>query len=79
MDYQRLEKNFEIPCRGAAGRRRLCEPDEKLTDDRLGERSEAIRARVERAREVQRQRFANTSLRCNADMGPTEVGVAGNA
>jgi hypothetical protein len=34
---------------------------------------------VERAREVQRKRFANTSLRCNADMGPTEVGVAGNA
>ena len=44
-----------------------------LTDERLGERSEAIRARVERARENQRQRFANTSPRCNADMGPTEV------
>jgi magnesium chelatase family protein len=45
----------------------------KLTDERLRERSEAIRARVERARKMQRQRFANTSLRCNADMGPTEV------
>jgi magnesium chelatase family protein len=45
----------------------------KLTDERLGERSEAIRARVERAREVQRQRFADTPLSCNADMGPTEV------
>jgi magnesium chelatase family protein len=45
----------------------------KLTDERLGERSEAIRGRVERAREVQRQRFADTPLSCNADMGPTEV------
>ena len=45
----------------------------KLTDERLGERSEAIRARVERAREAQRQRFADTSLSCNADMGPSEV------
>jgi magnesium chelatase family protein len=46
---------------------------QKLTDDRLGEPSEAIRARVEQAREVQRTRFADTSLSCNADMGPGEV------
>jgi len=46
---------------------------DKLTDDRLGEKSEDIRARVEKAREVQRQRFAGTSLACNADMGPAEV------
>ncbi len=46
---------------------------QKLTDERLGERSEAIRARVERARGVQRQRFADTPLSCNAGMGPTEV------
>jgi magnesium chelatase family protein len=46
---------------------------DKLTADRLGERSEVIRARVEAAREVQRERFAGTSLSCNADMGPTEV------
>jgi len=46
---------------------------EKLTDERLGERSEVIRARVERAREIQRRRFAGTPLSCNADMGPTEV------
>ena len=45
----------------------------KLTDERLGERSEAIRGRVERAREAQRQRFADTPLSCNADMGPGEV------
>jgi magnesium chelatase family protein len=46
---------------------------DKLTDDRRGEPSEAIRARVERAREMQRRRFADTTLTCNADMGPTEV------
>jgi magnesium chelatase family protein len=46
---------------------------EKLADDRLGEKSENIRARVEKAREVQRQRFADTPLICNADMGPAEV------
>jgi magnesium chelatase family protein len=46
---------------------------EKLTDERLGERSEAIRARVEGAREVQRQRFAGMQMSCNAGMGPTEV------
>jgi len=46
---------------------------DKLTSERLGEPSEVIRARVERAREVQRRRFAGTALSCNADMGPAEV------
>ena len=46
---------------------------DKLTDDRTGEPSQAIRGRVERARESQRGRFAGTALTCNADMGPTEV------
>ncbi len=55
---------------------------DKLTSDRLGERSEAVRARVEGAREVQRARFAGSQggmvltgrrLTCNADMGPAEV------
>ncbi len=46
---------------------------DKLTDNRLGEPSEAIRQRVERARERQRQRFEGTPLTCNADMGPGEV------
>ncbi|MDY6878457.1 MAG: YifB family Mg chelatase-like AAA ATPase [Chloroflexota bacterium] len=46
---------------------------DKLTDERLGESSGAIQARVERAREVQRKRFADTHLSCNADMGPGEV------
>lgn len=46
----------------------------KLTDSRLGESSEAIRARVEKAREIQRQRFASDSA-TNADMRPAEVRV----
>lgn len=46
---------------------------DKLADDRLGEPSAAIRGRVEAARAIQRQRFAGTTLACNADMGPAEV------
>ena len=46
---------------------------EKLTGNRLGESSAAIRARVEKARAIQRERFKNTNLQVNADMGPAEV------
>jgi magnesium chelatase family protein len=46
---------------------------EKLTDDRLGEKSNKVRARVEAARSLQRQRFKGTKLTCNAEMTPTEV------
>lgn len=52
---------------------------EKLSGDRLGEPSANIRKRVERARELQRERFkAHTAtngahLQVNADMGPAEV------
>ncbi len=46
---------------------------DKLSDERLGEPSASIRARVERARTVQRTRFAGTNLTCNADMGPAQV------
>lgn len=46
---------------------------DKLTDDRLGEPSSAVRERVERAREIQRERFAGTRLLTNADMGPADV------
>jgi magnesium chelatase family protein len=46
---------------------------EKLTDDRLGEKSEKVQKRVEAARSIQRQRFAETKLACNAEMTPTEV------
>ena len=56
---------------------------EKLSDDRLGEPSSAIRERVERARERQRVRFGGSAdqndgkpaigIACNADMRPAEV------
>ncbi|MFP3975238.1 MAG: YifB family Mg chelatase-like AAA ATPase [Dehalococcoidia bacterium] len=46
---------------------------EKLTDERLGESSEAIRARVDAARSIQHQRFEGTRLTCNADMTPVEI------
>jgi magnesium chelatase family protein len=46
---------------------------EKLSDDRLGEPSAAVRARVEAARERQVRRFQGTQLLANADMGPAEV------
>lgn len=46
---------------------------EKLTDDRLSENSEVVRGRVEAARQIQRERFKDTNLTCNADMTPVEV------
>jgi hypothetical protein len=42
---------------------RLCELDDKLSDERL----------VQAARERQRRRFEGTGLMSNADMGPAEV------
>jgi magnesium chelatase family protein len=47
---------------------------EKLSDQRLGETSQAIRARVERARMVQRERFREVKgVACNAEMRPAEI------
>jgi magnesium chelatase family protein len=46
---------------------------EKLTADRAGEPSPAIRERVEAARERQRSRLEALGLSSNADMGPAEV------
>ena len=46
---------------------------DKLTDDRLGEPSAAVRERVEAARERQRTRLSETGLTCNADMGVGDV------
>ncbi|MBN1402182.1 MAG: YifB family Mg chelatase-like AAA ATPase, partial [Anaerolineae bacterium] len=48
---------------------------EKLAGSALGETSASVRARVEAARQVQRRRFENTKMLCNADMGPGEVRV----
>jgi len=46
---------------------------EKLSGDRMGEPSAAIRCRVETARERQARRFDGSRLLANADMGPAEV------
>ena len=46
---------------------------EKLSDDRLGEPSHQVRARIEAARQIQRRRFEGSGLSLNAEMGPTEV------
>ncbi|MDO8687930.1 MAG: YifB family Mg chelatase-like AAA ATPase, partial [Dehalococcoidales bacterium] len=46
---------------------------DKLADDRLGEKSENVRARVIAARSLQHQRFDDTKLTCNAEMTPAEV------
>ena len=45
-----------------------------LAAESSGEKSEAIRARVQQAREVQQQRFASSKhLFCNADMQPKDI------
>jgi magnesium chelatase family protein len=46
---------------------------EKLADRRQAETSAVIRARVQAARTRQLERFAETKLTCNAEMGPSEV------
>lgn len=47
---------------------------EKLSDHRLGETSAAIRARVEAARKIQRERFhAVHGVTCNSEMRPAEI------
>jgi len=46
---------------------------EKLNKDELGESSEKIRARVESARQKQRQRLQNTNLQSNSEMRAQEI------
>ncbi|HRA47090.1 MAG TPA: YifB family Mg chelatase-like AAA ATPase, partial [Thermomicrobiales bacterium] len=46
---------------------------EKLSDKRVAEKSDAIRARVLAARDRQTSRFTGSSLVTNADMGPREI------
>lgn len=46
---------------------------EKLTDERPSELSEAIRGRVQEARQVQLKRFAETRLNSNAEMTAVEI------
>jgi len=46
---------------------------EKLADDRLGEKSHTVQARVEAARSCQQERFRGTKLACKPEMTPAEV------
>jgi magnesium chelatase family protein len=49
---------------------------EKLSGDRMGEKSESIRARVQAARDIQQTRFSagdGAGILCNADMRVGEV------
>ncbi len=46
---------------------------EKLSERRQGEGSHAVRCRVEAARQIQRQRFSEDGIACNADMRPADV------
>jgi magnesium chelatase family protein len=46
---------------------------DKLSDVKVGESSEAIRARVQAARDRQAVRFKGSALQCNADMGVGDV------
>jgi magnesium chelatase family protein len=49
---------------------------EKLSGDRVGESSEAIRARVQAARNIQNKRFSSngsSDIVCNADMRVGEI------
>jgi magnesium chelatase family protein len=47
---------------------------EKLSDNRAGETSAAIRSRVETARRRQRARFAHVEgVTCNSEMRPAEI------
>ena len=46
---------------------------EELRTRTPSESSAEIKVRVDKAREIQRQRFAGTEITCNAQMGPKEV------
>ena len=47
---------------------------ERLSDHRLGETSATIRARVEAARKIQRERFRETKgVTCNSEMHPAQI------
>jgi magnesium chelatase family protein len=46
---------------------------EKLTDDRLGEKSDQVQGRVNAARSRQQERFQGTRLTYNAEMLPGQV------
>jgi len=45
----------------------------KLASEKLGERSEVIKQRVENARAIQAERLKGTNIMCNADMRVVEI------
>lgn len=46
---------------------------EKLTDEKVAEESAKIRQRVEKARQIQRKRFAQTKISTNSEIGPKDL------
>ena len=44
-----------------------------LASDLTGEPSSSIRQRVQGARQIQRERFADSQIHCNADMEPRQL------
>jgi magnesium chelatase family protein len=48
-------------------------PHSDLSDKRPAEASEQIRSRVEKARNIQQERFAGLGIHCNARMGPKQL------
>jgi magnesium chelatase family protein len=46
---------------------------EKMNDNRLGESSSTIQNRVEKARQIQRNRFNGSEIACNSEMRPGEI------
>ncbi len=48
-------------------------PHSDLSDTRPAEASAVVRLRVERARHIQRERFAGLRIHCNARMGPRQL------
>ena len=48
-------------------------PPEKLADEKEGESSSEIRQRVEAAREIQRERYKDESITCNARLSATTL------
>ncbi|MCD6506376.1 YifB family Mg chelatase-like AAA ATPase [Candidatus Poribacteria bacterium] len=45
----------------------------ELASERKGESSQAIKERVQTARQIQRERFKGTRIRCNADMSSRDI------
>ncbi len=45
----------------------------ELSEDRSGEKSEVVKARVDSARQVQQERFKDRDIHCNAQMGTKDI------